>query len=205
MSMQNRHRIGIQKPGRYAAVALSSVLALALVGCGDDGGGDPPDAREFDAADGIDAGDGIDATPGTGIDAGDGIDATPGTGIDAAPGAGFGYDIFLRGSFNTFDTSAPFTDNGDGTYTATVNLPMGNHQFKVTDEVPTDERTWSLAADTQVAIQLDTPTVLVPAPGVGNNATFRVMNGDEGDYTFDVDATDPAAPTLTVTQVVAFW
>jgi hypothetical protein len=201
MSMLKRHRIGSQTPGRQVAVALLSVLAMALVACGDDdgGGGNPPDARQnIDAGQGIDGGADIDG--GGGIDGGGDIDG--GAGIDGAPGAGFGYDVYLRGSFNSDGNDNPFTASGS-TYTLTVNLTQGNHQFKITDDPATDERSWSVSATDQVAIDLDTPTPLVLAPGTGNETTLRVMPADVGDYTFTVDATDPAAPTLTVSQVVA--
>lgn len=190
MDMQNRFT---GSTGRLAAGAL--VAALALAACGDDGGGNnnPPDARAIDARPPADAPRPIDARP---------IDAAPidaGGGVDAV--GVLGYDLYLRGSFNNHDTSTRFEVQADGTYQVTANIPIGAHEFKVADADWNDQRTWAFSATDEIEVTLDTPTTLVLAAGLDNNALMTIEAGEEGDYLFVVDATDTAAPKLTVSRV----
>ncbi len=199
--LQCRPFIGSRSPLRpYLAVAFAAALSLAA--CGDDDGGGSPT---------------IDATP-PAADAPQAADAAPADAApaDAAPpdaeppdaaAAPYAYDLFLQGGFNDPPFSAgdepefTFAYDGDLTYSLTVTLTAETHEFKIADDTFTDGNTWSVNADTQTAIALDTTTTLVLASGLNNNTELTIDTA--GEYTFDVDATDPAAPTLTISAAAS--
>ncbi|WP_428269355.1 hypothetical protein [Haliangium sp.] len=190
----NRSRLVSQMRCTLTPVAALAVAGLLLSGCGDDGGGGgTPDARPPDAAPAPDA---ADTTPDASLAADSSIDAP----------AGLGYDIYLPNSTQgfTFESANLFTDNGDSTYTltyalTTANSPLG---FKVADDGFSDDKTWS-APEVGGArtVTLDTAVTLEIATGFGTDSTLTIAT--DGDYVFTVDATDPTAPTLTVSLSTA--
>jgi pullulanase len=132
-------------------------------------------------------------TPGDEVDAGVKDPLPP----DASPpNEPFTTPIYLRGSFNDFGLSSPFTHEGDNRYTAVVSLGVGSHELKVADEEFSADTTFAVAADRATAIELDTPTALVQTSAVGNNILFFVPQ--TGAYRFELSATDRTSPVLLV-------
>lgn len=108
--------------------------------------------------------------------------------------------MFVRGSFNDWGNgpapTTPMTYDGVGRYRATTNLNAGSINFKVADSG------WSAPFNCGAAagggpntVTVGTPFALTCADGTGNlNLTLPAT----GAYLFNVDATNPAAPSLTV-------
>lgn len=69
---------------------------------------------------------------------------------------------YLRGDMNGWDTSAPMTDNGDGTWSITMSLTAGTYQYKAADagwgtSYPADANaSVTIDADCDVTFVLDT-------------------------------------------------
>jgi pullulanase len=111
----------------------------------------------------------------------------------------FSTTLYLRGSFNDFGLSSPLSHEGDNRYTAVVSLGVGSHELKVADEGFSADTTFSLAADSATAIELDTPTALVQASSLDGNILLFVPQ--TGAYRFELSATDRTAPVLLVSLV----
>jgi pullulanase len=132
-------------------------------------------------------------TPGDEVDAGVKEPLPP----DAIPvSEPFPTPIYLRGSFNDFDLSSPFTHEGNNRYTAVVSLGVGSHELKVADAEFSADTTFVLAADRAMAIELDTPTALVQTSAPDSNILFFVP--ETGAYLFELSATDRTSPVLLV-------
>ncbi|GAB4531824.1 MAG: hypothetical protein Tsb0020_48080 [Haliangiales bacterium] len=179
----------------YLAVAFAAALSLAA--CGDDDGGGSPTADAAQPA--IDAPQAADAAP---ADASPADASPPDAEVPDAAAAPYAYDLFLQGGFNDPPFSAgdepefTFAYDGDLTYSLTVTLTAETHEFKVSDDSLSNGNTWSVNMAQKAAIELDTPTTLVLAVGPNNNTELTIDTA--GAYTFDVDATDPDAPILTI-------
>ncbi|WP_428267561.1 hypothetical protein [Haliangium sp.] len=104
--------------------------------------------------------------------------------------------MFVRGSFNDFGTDDELLYEGNSLYTAVIPLDVGAHAFKIADGAFSDAMTFSISILSEVEIQLDTPTALESAPGLGNNTLLNLTA--QGRYLFELDASDPNAPVLTV-------
>lgn len=116
---------------------------------------------------------------------------------DARPVAEpFPTTIYLRGSFNDFDLSSPFTHEGNNRYTAVASLGVGSHELKVADAEFSADTTFAVAADAAEAIELDTPTALVQTSSPDSNILFFVP--ETGTYLFELSATDRTSPVLLV-------
>lgn len=107
--------------------------------------------------------------------------------------------LYLRGTFNEFDTSMPLPYAGRNRYTATFELPAGAHRFKIADELFSDETTFSVSATEAAPLLLDTPTTLVRAAGTENDTVLDLAQG--GTYLFDFVASNLEAPVLQVSLV----
>jgi pullulanase len=113
--------------------------------------------------------------------------------------APFREELYLRGSFNDFDTSLPLPYAGRNRYTASFELPAGSHRFKIADEAFSDSTTFSVSATESLPLALDTPTTLVPAPGTENDTVIELTQS--GTYLFDFIASNLEAPVLQVSLV----
>lgn len=113
----------------------------------------------------------------------------------AAP-APYGVPLYVRGTFNDFDTSLRLQYRARDRYAATLALDAGSHGFKIADQDFTPEHTFAASATQPVTIELDRDIALVPAPGTGNET--RVAATRAGTYELTLTATDPAAPVLRV-------
>lgn len=109
--------------------------------------------------------------------------------------------LYLRGTFNDFDTSTRLTYRGQGRYIAVVGLDAGAHGFKIADADFTDGNTFSVDAAQPAPIALDRATPLVPAPGTGDTNATTLEVVDTGSYELELTATDPLAPVLRVRRV----
>jgi hypothetical protein len=110
-------------------------------------------------------------------------------------------DMYVRGSFGAFEAVDRMAYEGGGRHTALVSLSQGVHEFKISDALFSNDTTFSVSAAGLAAIALDTPTPLEPAAGPFNNTALTIVQ--PGVYLFDMDASDPAAPVLTVSLVEA--
>lgn len=99
----------------------------------------------------------------------------------------------LRGDMNGWDESTPMTLTGVSDYIAVVNLAPGTYGFKV---ATADWATVNLGAATADDITVSPGTAVNLLQGSNDNLSLTIVDG--GDYVFVVDASDPAAPTLTV-------
>jgi hypothetical protein len=116
---------------------------------------------------------------------------------DASPGnEPFSATLYLRGTFNDFDTSRPFTYEGNNRYTVVAPLGAGSHELKIADEAFSSGSTFAVATDRAAAIELDVPTALVPASGPETNVLLFVPQ--TGTYRFELSATDRASPVLLI-------
>jgi pullulanase len=114
------------------------------------------------------------------------------------PTEAFGVEMFARGSFNDWANPPPATDAfanlGDGIYEARVTLGAGDQSYKVADANYSVQ--WSLIASDSGDTPLDTEVTMVVADGEDTNG--RIVTTESGCYSWTMDASDAAAPTLTV-------
>jgi hypothetical protein len=99
----------------------------------------------------------------------------------------------LRGDMNGWDESTPMTLTGISDYIAVVDLTAGTYGFKV---ATADWATVNLGAATADDIAVSVGTTVTLLQGSNDNLSLTIV--DDGSYVFVVDASDPAAPTLTV-------
>ena len=92
------------------------------------------------------------------------------------------YTFYLRGNFNDWGTDTVMTDNGDGTYTATITLEAGSYEYKVATE------DWTRGIDSNVALEL-----------TAKSEVTVTMTEDNGSYTAShtIKEVTPAAATIT--------
>lgn len=100
-------------------------------------------------------------------------------------------EIFVRGGFNGWGTDTPMAYQGEGVYTAEVDLLANeSYEFKVANE---DWDTVNLGySDTNTVEEGVTKTLTQG----GENLNITVSA--DASYIFSLDASDPAAPLLTV-------
>jgi hypothetical protein len=127
--------------------------------------------------------------------------ATPVLTVSLEDPATYFRDMYVRGSFGAFEPVDRMTYEGSGRHTALVSLSQGEHAFKISDQLFSDDATFSVSAGGLTPIALDTPTPLEPAVGDFNNTSLTISQ--PGVYLFDMDASDPAAPVLTITLAEA--
>jgi hypothetical protein len=109
--------------------------------------------------------------------------------------------MYVKGSMNEWSNAQAMEYLGDNVYSSTYTLDVTSYEFKVADADWTEETNFG-AATGEEALELDAAKTLVFGEGVAQNITFDVTVA--GDYTFMMDATDPAAPIITVMQVLPF-
>jgi pullulanase len=132
---------------------------------------------------------------------GDGVDAgfpppVPDANLADAP---YSAALYVRGTFNGFDTSSPLTYQGNNRYTAVVSLVAGAHELKIADAAYSLDTTFAVSADAPGAIVLGQPTALVLATGSGNDMQLSVP--EPGTYRFEFSATDRTSPVLLIALV----
>jgi ribosomal protein L18 len=109
--------------------------------------------------------------------------------------------MYVKGSMNEWSNLQAMEYLGDNIYSSTYTLDVTNYEFKVADADWTEATNFG-AATGEEALELGTAKTLVFGEGIAQNMTLDITV--PGDYTFSMDATDPAAPIITVTQVLPF-
>jgi pullulanase len=116
------------------------------------------------------------------------------------PAEDFGVEMFARGSFNDWADPPPasdaFANVGGGVYEARVTLGSGDERYKVAAGDWSVEFAYIEAESGNTP--LDAEVVLVPASGQGTEGQIAVA--EAGCYLWRMNAADPAAPTLTISQ-----
>ena len=109
--------------------------------------------------------------------------------------------MYVKGSMNEWSNLQAMEYLGDNIYRSIYTLDVTAYEFKVADADWTEATNFG-AATGEEALEIDTAKTLVFGEGVAQNMTLDVIV--PGDYAFTLDATDPAAPIITVTQVLPF-
>lgn len=123
--------------------------------------------------------------------------------------------LYLRGGFNDWGNEENLTDStafhyADGLYTATMMIPAaadnGAYEFKVADFDWADETSFGVAPGTseERTVMVDTPIALLTGKLATTEdrdveANIRIVAEQDAMYQFTVNASDPTAPTLTIT------
>ena len=81
-------------------------------------------------------------------------------------------DYYLRGEMNGWDTSAKMTDNGDGTYSITMDLAAGTYEYKAAIA----DWSWSCPAGDNASLTLETDDTVTFTLDVAAN-TVTVSSG----------------------------
>jgi pullulanase len=110
-----------------------------------------------------------------------------GYGLSALPPYGE-QRIYLRGDFNTWDTSLPFSYQGNDSYEVDATLLQGNYQFKIADQYFA-----AVNIGGEFTMPLGSPAVLT---NEANNLSLSLIA--DGNYKFVLDAANIASPTLTI-------
>tara|TARA_R110000737_G_scaffold43716_1_gene64235 strand:+ start:6664 stop:10716 length:4053 start_codon:yes stop_codon:yes gene_type:complete len=100
----------------------------------------------------------------------------------------------LRGDMNGWGTTSPLTYEGNGIYQGGFTLDAGGYNFKIADEDWGGSGGLNLGADIDVALA----TTITLHPDSGDNLFINLFNSAV--WVFTLDASDPASPTLTVTE-----
>lgn len=109
--------------------------------------------------------------------------------------------MYVKGSMNEWSNAKAMEYLGDNIYSSTYTLDVTAYEFKVAD-ADWSEATNFGAASGEEAIELSTAKTLVFGEGIAQNMTLDITV--PGDYTFTLDATDPSAPIITVTQKLPY-
>lgn len=109
--------------------------------------------------------------------------------------------MYVKGTMNEWSNSQAMIYLGDNIYSSTYTLDVTSYEFKVADADWTEATNFG-AATGEEALELATAKSLVFGEGIAQNMTLEISVA--GDYTFTLDATDPAAPIITVSQVLPF-
>lgn len=131
---------------------------------------------------------------------GEGLSAFASTGYE--PPVPFGdTTIYARGTVSETDwsTEDPFTYVGGGVYKAYLQLAAGSYEFKLASAEWEMEFSSADTGDLAVVVGVEKP--LGPGAGVGN---LTLDIAEDGEYLFTLDALDPDAPTLMVTNADVF-
>jgi pullulanase len=131
--------------------------------------------------------------------------AAQGTGLSATATSGYEppvpygvTTVYLKGDMNGWGNDTPMTYEGKSVYSVTVTLPAGSYGFKIGDE-GWSEVNFGAAAD-GTTVTHDAPITLA-SPG----SDITIAPSTEVTYRFELDASDPAAPVLTVVDGRAIW
>ena len=108
--------------------------------------------------------------------------------------------LYVRGGFNGWGIDNLLAAKGHGLYEARMTLSPGYHPFKLGSADWSAE--WTVernAGNAGNAVTLGAPYRMIAAKGRDGFVFVRTT----ADYTFNVDLSDPAAPLLRVTRIVA--
>lgn len=100
--------------------------------------------------------------------------------------------VYLKGSMNGWSNDSPMTYVGSNTYSVDVNLAVASYEFKFADA------NW---ADINYGADNGAMTLGEAKPLAFNAGNLSLNVTEAGDYRFSVNATDPAAPVMTITKL----
>jgi hypothetical protein len=103
--------------------------------------------------------------------------------------------VYIRGGMNGWGAVDMFEYQGEGVYTADIELSAGSIEFKVASE---DWSTVNLGNPNDAASNVVTPSEPKTLGASNNNLMIEVA--ESGLYEFKVSGPDGNAPTLTVTK-----
>jgi hypothetical protein len=109
--------------------------------------------------------------------------------------------MYVKGTLNEWSNSQAMVYEGDNIYSSIFSLDATDYEFKVADANWTDDTNFG-AAEGDEALTLDMMKSLVFGEGVAQNITLTIT--DAGNYKFSLDATDPTAPVLTVSNAAPY-
>jgi len=105
--------------------------------------------------------------------------------------------VFVRGAMNGWGESDPFSYDGEGVYSATLNIGAGDYAFKVASA---DWATVNLGVGAAGGtVTLDQDIVIEPS-----NDNLNISIPKASSYVFRLDANNKTAPTLTVSEYVPY-
>ena len=105
--------------------------------------------------------------------------------------------VFIRGGMNGWGEVDAFNYAGAGIYNATLNIDAGSYEFKVASGDWSTVNLGAGAAGNQVVV--DTPIVIEPS-----NDNLRIDIASSSSYVFTLNAANPTAPVLTVSEYVPY-
>lgn len=114
-------------------------------------------------------------------------DGAQGYGLSALPPYGE-QAIYLRGDFNSWDTSLPFNYQGNDSYELDVDLLQGDYQFKIADQ-----NFAAVNIGGEFTVPIGSPATLTNG---ANNLSLSLIA--DGNYKFVLDATNTTNPILTI-------
>jgi pullulanase len=114
-------------------------------------------------------------------------DGSQGYGLSALPPYGE-ESIYLRGDFNSWDTSLPFNYQGNDTYTIDATLLQGDYQFKIADQ-----NFAVVNIGGEFTMPVGSPATLTNG---ANNLSLSLIA--DGNYKFVLDAANSVNPSLTI-------
>lgn len=111
-----------------------------------------------------------------------------GYGLSALPSYGE-QPVYLRGDFNTWNTSLPFSYQGHDRYAVDATLLQGDYQFKIADQ-----NFAAVNLGGEFTMPVGSPATLTNG---ANNLNLSLIA--DGNYRFVLDASNNTNPTLTIT------
>jgi ribosomal protein L18 len=109
--------------------------------------------------------------------------------------------MYVKGTLNEWSNSQAMVYEGDNLYSSIFSLDATDYEFKVADANWTDDTNFGATLGDEV-LELDMTKSLVFGEGVAQNITLTIANA--GNYKFTLDATDPGAPVLTVSNAAPY-
>ncbi len=110
-------------------------------------------------------------------------------------------EMYVKGTMNEWSNAQAMEYEGDNIYSSTYSLDATAYEFKVADADWTEATNFG-AATGEEALELDVAKSLVFGEGVAQNITLNITRA--GNYKFTMDATDPQAPVITVSEELPF-
>ena len=109
--------------------------------------------------------------------------------------------MYVKGTINGWSNTTPMTYQGNNIYTIDYALEAADHEFKIADANWTEDTNFG-AAEGDEQLQIDTPKSLVFGEGVAMNIKMTIA--EAGNYRFTLDATEPSAPSVTVSNAIPY-
>lgn len=111
----------------------------------------------------------------------------------------YGRDLYLRGSMNSWEASAPMKYRDDGVFAVKVNLSQGDYEFKFADAQWKEGTNFGRSYESHNSyIVLDRPMSLQN----GSQSNLKIFVDRDGEYLFELDPRrDLSRPELKVSRL----